>query len=100
VAWEAAGAILAVNGGALAVTLKADDSPVTAADYAAQTVILDGLKRLLPAIPVVSEESPERPSSLAGTFVLVDPLDGTAEFVAGRDEYTVNVAVVRNGAPI
>lgn len=100
---EAGHAILAVARSAvLDVREKADHSPVTAADRAAEAVILAGLARLLPGVPVVSEESvaaaPQPP--LAGTFLLVDPLDGTREFVDGRDEYTVNVAVVEAGVPI
>ena len=80
---------------------KADGSPVTDADEAAEAVILDGLARLLPGVPVVAEESvaQQAPARLAGAFVLVDPLDGTKEFIAGRDEYTVNVALVRDRAP-
>ena len=82
--------------------LKADQSPVTAADEASEAEILQGLARLLPGVPVVSEEMSGRqaPPKLDGSFILVDPLDGTREFIAGRDEYTVNVAIVTNGAPI
>jgi len=83
-------------------TLKADQSPVTAADEASEAEILKGLARLLPGVPVVSEEmsSREAPPKLDGSFILVDPLDGTREFIAGRDEYTVNVAIVTGGVPI
>jgi 3'(2'), 5'-bisphosphate nucleotidase len=65
-------------------------------------VILDGLARLLPGLPVIAEESVGRqsPPALGDTFVLVDPLDGTKEFIAGRDEYTVNVALVSGRTPI
>jgi 3'(2'), 5'-bisphosphate nucleotidase len=82
--------------------LKADQSPVTAADEASEAEILDGLSRLLPGVPVVSEEMSGRtaPPKLDGSFILVDPLDGTREFIAGRDEYTVNVAIVSGGKPI
>ena len=81
---------------------KDDQSPVTAADEAAEQVILEGLAAELPDLAVVSEESAgtwrdRRPD---GDFVLVDPLDGTAEFIAGRDEYTVNIALVREGIPV
>jgi 3'(2'), 5'-bisphosphate nucleotidase len=81
---------------------KADGSPVTDADEAAEAVILDGLARLLPGLPVIAEESVGRqsPPALGDTFVLVDPLDGTKEFIAGRDEYTVNVALVSGRTPI
>jgi len=83
-------------------TLKADQSPVTIADEASEAEILKGLARLLPGVPVVSEEMSgrEAPPKLDGSFILVDPLDGTREFIAGRDEYTVNVAIVTGGAPI
>jgi 3'(2'), 5'-bisphosphate nucleotidase len=99
---QAAAAIMAVDPAASGARDKADQSPVTAADEAAETVILDGLSRLAPGIPVVSEEAvaigrippPDR------AFILVDPLDGTREFLAGRDEFTVNVALVVDGIPV
>jgi 3'(2'), 5'-bisphosphate nucleotidase len=97
---NAAAAILAIAPAALDTRLKADASPVTAADEAADAVIARGLARLLPGTPVVSEESRDRPSALGETFVLVDPLDGTKEFVAGVGEYTVNLAIVAAGEPI
>ena len=83
--------------------IKADGSPVTAADEAAEAVIRDGLARLAPALPIISEEQAahEQPSrSNGGSYFLVDPLDGTREFIAGRDEYTVNIAIVADGTPI
>ena len=97
---SAAAAILAIAPAALATRLKADRSPITAADEAADAVIAQGLARLLPGIPVVSEESRDRPVALGETFALVDPLDGTKEFVAGLGEYTVNLAIVTAGEPI
>ena len=99
---RAAAAILAISLSDAAERIKPDLSPVTAADEAAQSVILEGLSRLLPGIPIVSEEAGgPTPILQPGTpFVLVDPLDGTREFVAGRDEFTVNVALVRQGAPV
>ena len=97
---RAAAAILAITPATLDTRLKADKSPVTAADEAADAVIAGGLARLLPGVAVVSEESRERPSALGGTFVLVDPLDGTKEFVAGVGEYTVNLAIVVRGEPV
>jgi 3'(2'), 5'-bisphosphate nucleotidase len=83
-------------------TLKPDQSPVTLADDASEAEILKGLARLLPGVPVVSEEMSGRqaPPKLAGSFILVDPLDGTREFIAGRDEYTVNVAIISGGKPV
>ena len=85
------------------VRSKADGSPVTAADEAAEAVIRDGLKQLTPAVPVISEEhaAREKPKPIAGgSYFLVDPLDGTREFIAGRDEYTVNIALMTDGAPL
>ncbi len=102
VAIKASAAILAVDFRKAGARRKADNSAVTDADEAAQSVILDALARLVPGIPVVSEEALERwqgrepPSE----FLLVDPLDGTAEFIAGRLEYTVNIALIRDGTPV
>jgi 3'(2'), 5'-bisphosphate nucleotidase len=84
---------------------KADGSPVTAADEAAEAVISEGLAQLAPSIPVISEEhaslaGPVQPFGANGCYFLVDPLDGTHEFIAGRDEYTVNIAVIANNTPI
>jgi 3'(2'), 5'-bisphosphate nucleotidase len=82
---------------------KADGSPVTAADEAAEAIIYDGLKRLAPDVPVISEEhaAREKPKPIAGgSYFLVDPLDGTREFIAGRDEYTINIALMTDGAPL
>lgn len=88
--------------GEAGVRTKADGSPVTAADEAAEAVILEGLGRLAPALPIISEErvANEKPSVKSASYFLVDPLDGTREFIAGRDEYTVNIAIVADGAPI
>jgi 3'(2'), 5'-bisphosphate nucleotidase len=98
---RASAAILAIAPGALATRNKADASPVTAADEASQAVLLADLARLLPALPVVSEEAvSERPAARGSDFILVDPLDGTREFVEGRPEYTVNVALVRDHTPV
>jgi len=97
---RASAVILRVAGGA--ARQKADGSPVTEADHASEAVILEGLEHLLPGVPVVSEErlGTEQPPALGGSFILVDPLDGTREFVAGLDEYTVNVALISVGRPI
>jgi 3'(2'), 5'-bisphosphate nucleotidase len=83
--------------------IKNDLSPVTAADEASEALILEGLAGILPGVPVVAEESAaaaRSPTELGASFFLVDPLDGTKEFLAGRDEFTVNVALVTNGVPI
>ncbi|MGH6675806.1 MAG: 3'(2'),5'-bisphosphate nucleotidase CysQ family protein, partial [Xanthobacteraceae bacterium] len=80
---------------------KEDGSPVTAADIAAEATIRAGLSALVPALPIVSEEQAEHPRPAQdGSYFLVDPLDGTREFIAGRDEYTVNIALVTDGAPV
>lgn len=81
--------------------IKADGSPVTRADEAAEAVVRDGLSRMVPALPIVSEEQAEREQPAVGAdYFLVDPLDGTREFIAGRDEYTVNIGLVSDGTPV
>jgi 3'(2'), 5'-bisphosphate nucleotidase len=97
----AAAAIVAARAGSLDTRTKADHSPVTAADHAAEAVILEGLARLLPGMCVVSEEAVGRapPDRIPDRFVLVDPLDGTRELVAGRDEFTINLAIVDGRRP-
>lgn len=100
VASRAAAAILAVPAAALARRDKPDGSPVTAADEAAEAVIQAGVTELLPGIPLISEETGGAvPAALGSRFALADPLDGTREFLAGRDEFTVNIAIVENGVP-
>ncbi len=83
--------------------IKSDGSPVTAADRLAQDVICAGLLRLDDAIPIVAEESalPE-PAARQGwrRYWLVDPLDGTKEFLAGRPDYTVNIALIEDNEPV
>ncbi|MBN8958445.1 MAG: 3'(2'),5'-bisphosphate nucleotidase CysQ [Rhizobiales bacterium] len=97
---EAARSILAIRAGELDVRVKADGSPATAADEAAEAIILAGLARILPGIPIVSEEQAGREGYCsAPTFLLVDPLDGTREFLAGRDEFTVNIALIVDTRP-
>jgi 3'(2'), 5'-bisphosphate nucleotidase len=81
---------------------KPDQSPVTEADEVAEAILTEGLALLLPGVPVVAEEAsalqmPELPS---GEYLLVDPIDGTRELIAGRGEYTVNVALIQDGAPV
>jgi len=95
----AGAAILAARAGQCPTWTKADQSPVTAADHAAEATILDGLARVLPGVAVVSEEAALPTADLGDTFILVDPLDGTREFIAGRGEFTVNVAVIVQGRP-
>jgi 3'(2'), 5'-bisphosphate nucleotidase len=81
---------------------KSDDSPVTEADERAEEIILARLATLLPGVPVIAEESVSRGQTPAipAAFILVDPLDGTREFLAGYNDFTVNIALVRNGAPV
>jgi len=99
---KAAAATLIIPAADVTRRLKADQSHVTAADEASEAVILEGLARLLPHIPVVSEEATGHtaPSKLGKNFILVDPLDGTKEFLAGRDEFTINLAILTKGIPI
>jgi 3'(2'), 5'-bisphosphate nucleotidase len=84
------------------VERKADQTPVTIADRLAEQVLLEALQRLRPKVPVIAEEAvaagpiPE----ISGRFFLVDPLDGTRGFIEGRSEFTINVALVDNGAPL
>src|SRR5471030_829422 len=85
---RAGAAILGVNRLAMRVDGKADGSPVTEADLAADRIIAEGLARLVPQIPALSEERVDLAQPLyQGSFFLVDPLDGTKEFVAGRAEF-------------
>ena len=98
---RAGSAILAVNRRAMRVDGKLDGSPVTEADLAADGVIAEGLARLVPELPALSEERVDRAKPpYSGSFFLIDPLDGTKEFVAGRNEFTVNLALVTNGTPL
>jgi 3'(2'), 5'-bisphosphate nucleotidase len=91
------------NGAAAEVRQKDDHSPVTLADEVAHRILLDGLRRIDPATPIVSEEAE---AALFETrrdwrrFWLVDPLDGTKEFIKRRAEFTVNVALVEDGEPV
>jgi 3'(2'), 5'-bisphosphate nucleotidase len=101
IASRAAAAMLAVRRQDLNQREKPDRSPVTAADEASQSVILEGLAKLLPDIPIVSEEATAQHGTAgAGRFLAVDPLDGTREFLAGRDEFVVNIALLDDGVPI
>jgi 3'(2'), 5'-bisphosphate nucleotidase len=98
---RAGAAILAVNRAAMRIDGKVDGSPVTEADLAADRIINEGLARLIPAVPALSEERADLAKPpYDGSFFLIDPLDGTREFVAGRAEFTVNLALVTNGTPL
>src|SRR4051794_21672293 len=81
---------------------KPDASPVTDADVAAERLVLEKLAGALPVIPVVAEEgvAAGRVPALGPRFILVDPLDGTREFIARRNEFTVNIAMIEDGRPV
>ena len=98
---RAGAAILAVDRSAMKIDGKADGSPVTEADLAADRIIGEGLAKLAPNIPSLSEERALQATlPLKHSFFLIDPLDGTKEFVAGRSEFTVNLALVTDGTPL
>lgn len=97
---RAAAAILAIDPATAPRRLKSDHSPVSAADEASNREIVRGLSCLLPGVPIVSEESiGTGNAALSPIFALVDPLDGTREFLAGRGEFTANIALVIDGKP-
>lgn len=104
IARTAAAAIMEIYDGDFAVQHKGDDSPLTAADMAAHHCIVDALARLTPDIPVLSEESAhEVPAARRRQWSrmwLVDPLDGTREFVKRNGEFTVNIALIEDGEPV
>ena len=102
IALRAGRSILAVYAGGFTVRGKADASPVTEADTRAERVILEGLGACAPGVVVVAEESAaagEVPDVGGGPFFLVDPLDGTREFIDRNGEFTVNIALIEGGAP-
>ncbi|MCE2917373.1 MAG: 3'(2'),5'-bisphosphate nucleotidase CysQ [Rubrivivax sp.] len=103
IAYEAGALILEVYGSAFAVEHKDDRSPVTLADRRAEDHIVPALQALLPGVPVVAEEAVSdghAPDVSGGRFWLVDPLDGTREFVRRNGEFTVNIALVEAGEPV
>ncbi len=97
----AADTIMAIRARGFSTLTKSDDSPVTEADHAAEILILHGL-RSATDIPVIAEEEVAAGHAVghAGSFWLVDPLDGTREFAAGREDFTVNIGLVRDGAVV
>ncbi len=100
---RAGAVILDIYNSDFVVERKGDDSPVTAADRAAEALILPGLATLLPGVPAVAEEevaAGRRPAVEGGPFWLVDPLDGTKEFIKRNGEFTVNIALVAEGVPV
>ncbi len=82
------------------VKTKSDNSPVTIADEAADAIISAGLRRAFPDILLVTEEQADSHSAQADCFIIVDPLDGTKEFINRRGDFTVNIAYVENGVPV
>ena len=106
IAREAAQEIMRIYAGDLGVRSKADKSPVTDADHAAEAIIVAGLRKLTPETPVVAEEEmaagrvPDIGAiQSGGPFWLVDPLDGTKEFIKRNGEFTVNIALIEDGRP-
>jgi 3'(2'), 5'-bisphosphate nucleotidase len=102
VAARAAGAeILKLVASGYEVETKTDLSPVTLCDRAAEAIILDALAKAAPGVPVIAEEevAAGRIPAHGATYFLVDPLDGTKEFVRGGDDYTVNIGLIVDGAP-
>lgn len=101
IAVAAAEKILSIKSSAeVSVTKKADDSPVTKADVEASDLILKRLSDLTPDIPAISEEHVLQPVRGFSKFWLIDPLDGTKEFISGSPEYTVNIALIENHVPV
>ena len=82
------------------VKTKADESPVTEADEAADALISAGLRAEFPDVPLVTEEQADSHGQKVSTFLIVDPLDGTKEFVKRRGDFTVNIAYVVDGVPV
>lgn len=103
IATEAGARIMDIYAGKVDVEQKSDGSPLTAADLAAEAVIAAGLAHAFPDIPVISEERAAVTNGLGAageTFILVDPLDGTKEFVSRTGEFTVNIAIIAQHRPI
>ena len=100
---EAARLILPLWRSGLAVTHKADASPVTEADQKGEALILEALAKHFPDVPVISEEDASEfgtPEAIGPRFFLVDPVDGTKAFVRGDPNFTVNIALIENGVPV
>ena len=100
---KAGAVILAVRAKGVETKLKNDLSPVTDPDVNAERIIVDGIASHFPGIPIVAEEQASAgnlPKDLGNCFFLVDPLDGTKEFCAGREDFTVNIALIEDGIPV
>ena len=103
IAADAGAAIMQVYANGFDVVQKADDSPVTSADLAAHRLIVQGLAQLTPEVPVLSEESAQLPWEARRQwqrYWLVDPLDGTREFIKRNGEFSVNIALIEDGLPV
>ncbi len=102
IALDAGRDVMAVYAAGCTAREKADSSPVTEADERAEAIILAALAKELPGMPVIAEESVARGGapSCGARFILVDPLDGTREFLAQNGEFTVNIALIDSGAPV
>ncbi|MCP5381263.1 MAG: 3'(2'),5'-bisphosphate nucleotidase CysQ [Kordiimonadaceae bacterium] len=98
---EAGEKIMAIREGRIGVSYKEDCSPVTLADQAAEKIILRDLRKIAPEIPIIAEESASNGHipKVNDKFWLVDPLDGTKEFIAGGTDFTVNIGLIENGIP-
>lgn len=94
--------IMDIYGRDFQVRTKSDTSPVSEADEAAEPILIEGVQRLLPGVPVIAEESVARDGlpPAGQTFVLIDPLDGTREFISRNGEFTVNIALIHMGRPV
>src|SRR6202022_4306943 len=100
---RAGAAIMDIYNGAFAVQNKDDNSPLTLADLESQRVIAEGLTQLTPDVPILSEESAQAPWAERRHWTelwVVDPLDGTREFVKRNGEFTINIALVRDHEPV
>src|SRR6202047_4675746 len=103
IAERAGAAIMQIYGAGFTVQHKDDDSPLTLADLESQRLILDGLKQLTPDIPILSEESAAAPWAERQSWRelwVVDPLDGTREFIKRNGEFTINIALIVQHEPV
>ncbi len=100
IAVRAGDVVMEVYGGDVTQWTKPDSSPLTEADVRADAVIRSSLNRAFPGVSVVSEETPSAGNGVTDSFFLVDPLDGTKEFISRTGEFTINVAVISRGEPV
>jgi 3'-phosphoadenosine 5'-phosphosulfate (PAPS) 3'-phosphatase len=101
IALEAGRTILEIYEVGPKVQIKADRSPVCDADEAAEAIILSALERLCPNLPIIAEEALARGQipEIGGDFILVDPLDGTREFLSRNGEFTINIGLIHDATP-